>query len=227
MSAQRLLAIETATEICSAALYVEGEVLERHILAPQQHAALILPMAESLLADAGLDLVQLDALAFGRGPGSFTGVRIAAGVIQGLAFGADLPVIPVSTLATIAQGVIRDRNVNRVLVALDARKQEVYWGAYVRNRNGLAALTGKECVVRPERIPLPDGGGWTGAGHGWNVCGEQVSARMSSGLDDILPDAEPHAGDVARLAVPEYPAGCAKAPEEAVPVYLRNRVVNT
>ena len=128
----RILAIETSSAACSAALSVDGEVVERDALAPRQHAALILPMIESLLAESGCAVGELDAIAFGRGPGSFTGVRIAASIVQGIAFAADLPVIPVSTLAALAFGAMRESSVPRVIAALDARREEVYWACYER-----------------------------------------------------------------------------------------------
>ncbi|MFZ4702392.1 MAG: tRNA (adenosine(37)-N6)-threonylcarbamoyltransferase complex dimerization subunit type 1 TsaB, partial [Candidatus Methylumidiphilus sp.] len=143
----KLLSLETSTEACSAALYLDGEITERYQLAPQQHNKLILPMIQSLLAEADLKLHQLDALAFGRGPGSFTGVRIAAGIVQGLAFGADLPVAPVSTLAAMAQEVFAESDSQYALPCIDARMGEVYWGVYRRGNDGMAKLSGSEVVA--------------------------------------------------------------------------------
>ena len=122
----KLLALDTATEACSAAVLADGEVLERYELAPRRHAALILPMIESVLAEAGLEISQLDAIAVGRGPGAFTGVRIAIGIAQGIAFAADLPVALVSTLAALALGTARDTGATRIAAALDARMGEIY-----------------------------------------------------------------------------------------------------
>ena len=123
----KLLALDTATEACSAALYIDGEIKQEYQLAPREHTRLILAMVESLLVEAGITIKQLDALAFGRGPGSFTGVRIATGAVQGMAYGADLPVVPVSTLASIAQSVHDEHQAESVLTAIDARMQAVYW----------------------------------------------------------------------------------------------------
>ncbi len=126
----KLLAIDTAGEACSAALYIEGAVQERFELASRRQSELILPMMEELLAEAELGLTQLDCLAFGCGPGAFTGLRIATGVIQAAAFASDLPVAPVSTLAGLAQGQFRQKGHRHLLPCFDARMQEVYWGAY-------------------------------------------------------------------------------------------------
>jgi tRNA threonylcarbamoyladenosine biosynthesis protein TsaB len=154
----RILAIETATQACSAALSIDGEVLERYALAPRQHAALMLPMIESLLLEAGLSVEQLDAVAFGRGPGSFTGVRIAAGIVQGIAYAAGLAVVPVSTLAALALGGMREANTTRVIAAMDARKSEVYLGSYINAGDNVLVLQGEERVCAPESAPLPGEG---------------------------------------------------------------------
>ena len=126
----KILAIDTATDACSVALHLDGDYREIHELAPRRHAEILLPRIRTLLSEAALSLRDLDALAFGRGPGAFTGVRIATGVIQGLAFGADLPVVPISSLHALAQGAWRERGEGNVLAAFDARMGEVYWGAY-------------------------------------------------------------------------------------------------
>lgn len=220
----KILAIDTSTEACSAALLCDGEVTERFQLAPREHAALILPMVESLLAEAGLALGQLDALAFGRGPGAFTGVRIGTGVVQGLAFGADLPVVPVSSLAAIAQGTWRELGAERVLAAIDARIQEVYWGAYRRGDSGVMELSGQEIVCRPGEVPVPTDGGWFGAGTGWGAYGDELRARVGAALDGCEAERFPHAADIAVLAVEGMSRGLAVPAEQALPVYLRDEV---
>jgi len=220
----KLLAIETATDACSAALSIDGEIRERFEIAPRAHTELILPMIDALMAEAGLAVAQLDAMAFGRGPGAFTGVRIAVGVAQGIAFGADLPVVPVSTLAALAQGADN----NNVLAALDARMDEVYWGAYQRNDAGLMELVGEECVSAPGDVPLPAGEDWCGVGIGWSAyadilsehCAKQLSAKSASWDGACFP----HASDVAPLAVAGFGAGQAVCAEQALPVYLRDKV---
>ena len=221
-----LLAIETSSAACSAALSVEGEVEERYALAPREHATLILPMIESLLVEAGLVPTQLDACAFGRGPGSFTGLRIAAAVIQGIAFAADLPVVPVSTLATLAQGGMRESGQANMLAALDARKAEVYWGVYRQTDNGLAALQGEERVCAPERVTMPQELDWVGVGSGWAAYGEMLGMQAGERVVRVMHDLEPRARDVATLALTDFEAGRAVAAPEAIPVYLRNKVAD-
>jgi len=220
----KLLAIETATEACSAALYIDGAICERYEVAPRQHAELILSMMEQLLAEAGLEVSQLDALAFGRGPGSFTGVRIATGVIQGAAFGAELPVVPVSTLAALAQHYYRTNGARRILPAFDARMQEVYWAAYEVADDDLVSLVGIEQVAVPELVKLPEGKGWCGVGTGWKAYGDTLAQRMGERLSAVEGELFCSAQDVAQLAVRGYKAGEAVSAEYALPVYLRDQV---
>ncbi len=219
-----LLAIETSTPACSAALSVDTEVIERYALAPRQHAALMLPMIESLLLEAGLTVRQLDAVAFGRGPGSFTGVRIAASMVQGIAFAADLPVVPVSTLAALALGGMREAALPRMMVAMDARKSEVYWGCYTQTNGDVVTLQGSECVCSPENVPQSAQQDWVGVGRGWDVYGEQLMQRLGDQVIRLLPDLEPRAADVARLGMHAFHQGVCLSADEAVPVYLRNSV---
>jgi tRNA threonylcarbamoyladenosine biosynthesis protein TsaB len=215
----KLLALDTSTEACSAALWLDGEVCERFALG-REHAGRILPMIEELLAEAGIKLGALDAFAFGRGPGSFTGLRIAAGVVQGLAFGADRPVVPVSTLAALARGT----DAALVLAALDARMHQVYWGAYRRNAEDLMEPVGAERVIAPEQAPLPPGAGWIGAGSGWDRYAEALQARLGSSLAGWRGECYPHARDVAALGAAAFRAGQAVSAEQAIPVYLRDEV---
>lgn len=215
-----LLALETATEACSAALLQDGEILERFQVSPRGHSQLILPMVDELLAEAGLSIGQVDAIAFGRGPGAFTGLRIAVGVTQGIAFAADLPVVPVSTLAALAQGC----NADRVLAAIDARMDEVYWGAYLRNPQGIVVLEGVEQVIRPDEVPLPDGDHWFGVGTGWDSYQSALRERCDPAIDDVNGQALPRARDVARLGEAGFLAGEAVSAEQALPVYLRDQV---
>jgi len=216
-----LLAIDTATEACSAALCLDGDIISRYRYAPRQHAELILPMVDGLLSEAGIKLQQLDCLAFGRGPGAFTGVRIATGVIQGLAFATDLPVVPVSTLATLAQGVI-DKS-DYMLSAIDARMGEIYWGLF-QVRNKIVAGISDESVDKPGQVSVPADKSWFGVGSGWKTYKEiLVKTTNPSGTDD---DAYPDARNIIPLAIHDFSHGRAVPAEKALPVYLRNHVAD-
>ena len=220
----KLLAIDTAAEACSAALFLDGEVRYRFLIAPRRHGELILSMLDELLREADLRLTQLDAFAFGRGPGAFTGLRIAAGVVQGAAFGADLPVVPVSNLASLAQRHYRQNDRRRILAAFDARMGEVYWGAYEIDPNGWARLVGAEEVAIPERVQLPRGDGWHGAGSGWGSYGDLLIRRLGSRIASVTPELVCHAVDVAVLGAAGFLEGRAVPAELALPVYLRDQV---
>jgi tRNA threonylcarbamoyladenosine biosynthesis protein TsaB len=221
----KLLAVETATEACSAALYLDGEVIERYQVSPRDHAQLILPMVDGLMREAGLNLADLDALAFGCGPGSFTGVRIATGVIHGIALGADLRVVPVSTLAAVAQEFF-DRNGERygnAFIAMDARMGEIYFAVYRRDAAGFAELVGEEKVTPAESIVFPDVSG-AGIGTGWGSYREALADKLAGRVGMIETDNLPRAGAVARLGARGYAEGLAVDVEDAQPVYLRNKV---
>lgn len=220
----KLLAIETATEACSAALLIGGEMRYRYEVAPRRHTELILPMCDALIGEAGIEVSQLDAVAFGRGPGSFTGVRIAAGVAQGIAFAWDLPVVPVSTLAVLAQEASQQGRGARVLTAIDARMQEVYWGVYQRDANGLVTRVGEECVIKPQLIPPPSEGEWYGVGSGWKVYGETLQQGIGDRLVGYDGELLPKAQFIVPLAQSAYSMGLTVAAEHALPVYLRDKV---
>jgi tRNA threonylcarbamoyladenosine biosynthesis protein TsaB len=219
----KLLAVDTATEACSAALLIDGVINERFQLAPKEHTQLILPMIDGLMSDAALKPQQLDALAFGRGPGSFTGVRIATGVIQGIAFGADLPVVPVSTLAAIAQDYFDHNDGNVAYTAMDARMGEIFWGVYQRNAQGFAELIGRETVTPADQVEFPELMG-VGVGSGWAVYRHQLMSRLPGLVDRCVGDLLPRAGAIARLAALGFEQGLAVAVEQAMPVYLRDKV---
>ncbi|OBS10509.1 tRNA (adenosine(37)-N6)-threonylcarbamoyltransferase complex dimerization subunit type 1 TsaB [Acidihalobacter prosperus] len=220
----KLLAIETATEACSVALGVNGEVIERHQVAPREHTQLVLPMVAELLAEAGIALGELDALVLGRGPGAFTGLRIAAGVVQGLAFSVDRPVVSVSTLAMLAQSAIEAGH-PAVIAALDARMGEVYWGAYRADGAGLAATEERESVSPPAEVQPPDDEPWTGVGPGFAVYAEVLGNL--NGLTVFDDAVLPRARHALPLAARDLAAGLAVPAEQAQPVYLRNRVAQT
>jgi tRNA threonylcarbamoyladenosine biosynthesis protein TsaB len=214
----KLLALDTSTDACSAALALDGEVIERFEIEPR-HGERILVMVDQLLKQANIPLGRLDAIAFGRGPGSFTSLRIGAGVVQGLAFGADLPVVPVSSLAALAQGV----DASRVIAAFDARMQQVYYGVYFKE-SGLAVPGDVEGVFDPANAPIPQGDGWIGAGSGWDAYHGILRVHAGARLDSWIPNRRPHARDVATLAVAEFRAGKAVDAEHATPVYIRDDV---
>jgi len=220
----KLLALDTATEACSAALYIDGEITAKFQLAPREHTKLILKMIEDLLAEAALKVTGLDAIAFGRGPGSFSGVRIATGVTHGLAFAADLPVIPVSTLASIAQSTYNDHHTENVLAGIDARMGEIYWGCYVLADNGLMTLNGDEQVSSAELIQLPDDKQWSGSGSAWQGYPDQLKQRFGSVLKQTFTDYLPHSSSIVQLAAYEYSQGRMLEASQAQPVYLRNDV---
>ncbi|MDP2099353.1 MAG: tRNA (adenosine(37)-N6)-threonylcarbamoyltransferase complex dimerization subunit type 1 TsaB [Methylobacter sp.] len=219
----KLLAVETSTEACSAALFIDGEIAERYQLAPKIHTQLILPMIDSLMADAGLKPQQLDALAFSRGPGSFTGVRIATGVIQGIALGADLPVVPVSTLAAIAQDFFDNNTDDVAYVAMDARMGEVFWGVYRREALGYAELIGLEAVTPADGVEFPDLQG-VGIGSGWGVYAQELTSRLAGRVNRCHAEMLPRAGAIARLGAHGFERGLAVPVEQAMPVYLRDKV---
>ena len=222
-----ILAIETATDACSCALEHSGTIVARHVVEPRRHTELLLPMIDTVLAEAGIGLRALDAIAFGRGPGSFTGLRIACAVAQGLGFGADRPLVPVSTLRTVAAGMNRTRRARRVLAAFDARMGEVYWGAFEWDGVTMAAVF-DESVCPPDAVRVPEGEGWAGAGPGWSAYRAVLDDRLAGRLDgrgDMIDAARlPEAIDMLGLARAAFEAGLAVAPEDAAPVYLRSNV---
>ncbi len=217
----KLLAFETATEACSVALWIDGDVRERFELAPRRHAELSLPWADELLAEAGIAKAQLDAIAVGRGPGAFTGVRLAIALAQGIALALDRPVVPVSTLAALAM----QASGTRVLAAIDARMGEVYLGAF-QCEGGDSIAVGTEVVAKPQAVAMPEGE-WEGVGTGFAASDGALRIHLQWHLQAIDAGALPHAADVARLAVLAFARGEAVAPERAVPAYLRNDVALT
>ncbi|PPD33770.1 MAG: tRNA (adenosine(37)-N6)-threonylcarbamoyltransferase complex dimerization subunit type 1 TsaB [Methylomonas sp.] len=219
----KLLAVDTSTEACSAALFIDGDIRETFALAPREHTKLILPMIDKLLIDAGLLPQQLDAVALSRGPGSFTGVRIATGVAHGIAFGADIPVVLVSTLAAIAQDVLNRHQVDLTFTAMDARMDELFWGVYQPNALGLAELIGEEAVTPADKVDYPDREG-VGVGSGWSVHGNALSSRLGDRVKYVINDVWPHAACVAQLGAYDCANGLAVPVEQAMPVYLRDKV---
>ena len=217
----KILAIETSTEACSAALMIDDNIVEKYDVVPRQHAKLILNMVDQLLAESENTLSGLDALAFGRGPGGFTGVRVATGVIQGLAYGADLPVIPVSTLAALAQSASETET--SILAAIDARMGEVYWGLFKRIDENIAATSGEQ-VSKPEHVNITEGDDWYGVGSGWQTYGELLTKQLNGKIASFSADRFPRASHVLELAREEFNNGNTLNAEQALPVYLRNKV---
>lgn len=221
----RILAIDTATEACSAALWNEGNICAHFELCPREHTQRILPIVQDILTQGGISLNDLDALAFGRGPGSFTGVRIGIGIAQGLALGAELPMIGVSTLATMAQGAWRKQGATRVLAAIDARMGEVYWAEYQRDAQGVWHGEESEAVLKPEAVRqrLAElSGEWATVGTGWAAWPEMAQGASVTLTDGgvTLPEAE----DMLPVACQLLAEGKTVAVESAEPVYLRNEV---
>jgi tRNA threonylcarbamoyladenosine biosynthesis protein TsaB len=214
----KLLAIDTATEACSAALNIDGVTTTKYEVAPRKHAELILTMVDELLTESSLSLTQLDALAFGRGPGAFTGVRIATGVIQGLSMSTDCPVVPVSTLAALAQGAISESK--QIACAIDARMGEVYWGLYQAGEDNIMQLVGEEIVCPPEATHIPASNGWLGVGSGWETYENELQTRLAGSLSGFRPGDYPSAEAICTLAIDAYQRGEAVDAAEAQPVYL-------
>ncbi len=218
----RLLALDTATERCSVALRVDGQTIERSIELPRGHADLVLPMVEEVLKEGGLQLRDLDGIAYGRGPGAFTGVRIAVGVAQGLAFGAELPTVGISNLAAVAQQVARAGD--RILVCMDARMDQVYWSVFARESSAeLVSSLAPERVDAPDAVP--DGNYTVLAGTGFTAYSQLVS-RLTRPDRTIAATALPRASEIALLAEAEFRAGRARPAAEAEPVYVRDQVAH-
>ncbi len=220
-----LLAIETATESCSVALLCGERMIARSELAPRRHAELLLPMCEAVLAEAGLARRDLDALGVGCGPGAFTGVRLAISAAQGIALALDIPVVPVSSLAALAMQAPDDTG--SILAVIDARMGEIYAGTFRRTPDGLVEPVGAETVGAADVLLLPSASAWSVVGSGWASYREALAARLPAA--PVWADGEryPQALDIARLAVPRVRAGHALAAEQALPVYLRDKVALT
>lgn len=221
-----LLALDASSTACSCALWRNGELIHRFEIAPREHTRRLLPMIDDVLDEAGLGLRQLDAIAYGQGPGSFTGLRIAAGVAQGLAYGADLPLMGISTLEALALAAHRKWHACHVIAALDARMDEIYVGAY-HCMNGALSVSLEERVIPPSKLRLPDGGDdidWLGIGSGWQLL-SHMSVDIQAALPQTLPDELPAAEDIVRLAATSWERGArGRAPHDVIPVYLRDEV---
>jgi tRNA threonylcarbamoyladenosine biosynthesis protein TsaB len=222
----RFVALDSSTEWCSAALYRDGEIAALERRADHRHGELLLPMVERLLAHAGLGTPDLDGIAFGAGPGSFTGLRIACGLAQGLAFAHNLPVVAVSSLEALAESA----GAAHVFACLDARMHEVYCAAYRRRGFGCDAgwetLREAACLAPQEVEALPEGD-WVGAGSGFAAYREVLEARLGELLKQLLPNLRPNAYAVAQLAAARFARGEGVDAARALPQYLRDKVALT
>ncbi|WP_300273237.1 tRNA (adenosine(37)-N6)-threonylcarbamoyltransferase complex dimerization subunit type 1 TsaB [Halomonas sp.] len=225
-----LLALDASSSACSAALLrrrpgADDELLSRFALTPREHTRRLLPMVDEVLAEAGVAPAELDAIAYGHGPGSFTGLRIAAGAAQGLAYGLDRPLVGVSTLAALALGAHRRHHFRWLVTALDARMGEIYVAAW-QCTGGRPERLLDEAVMAPERLRLPSGHDdhdWVGVGSGWTLL-ERMPAEVQAGLGQHLPEVEADAADMALLAMATFEDGGGQPAHLAQPVYLRNEV---
>jgi len=218
----QILSIDTSTEFLSLALWLNGRVLSRDIHAGQTHSQQILPTLRELLDEAKVELTTLDGIAFGAGPGSFTGLRIACGVAQGLAFGANLPVVAVSTLQALAQ----QSGAEKVIACLDARMGEIYHAAYEKNKGEWIEVSAP-ALFKPEDAPKVAGGDWVGVGTGWLVYPEILQAVYGEQLREMSAQdhySHPTATSIAELALSTFEAGLASPAHEVAPIYIRNKV---
>jgi tRNA threonylcarbamoyladenosine biosynthesis protein TsaB len=215
----RILSIETSTEYCSVALWQDGALSQRCELVGQKHSEVLMAMVDAVLKDAGVKIKQVDGIAFGKGPGSFTGVRIACGVAQGLALGTGVKVVGVCTLQALAEASGKEK----VIAALDARMSELYLAAYEK-RNGAWVTVIEPCLCKPDEAPQLPGEGWFGAGSGFAVNEAALAARYGKQLAGTDTQAMPQAAAVVQLAALEFAKGNAVDAAQALPLYLRDKV---
>jgi tRNA threonylcarbamoyladenosine biosynthesis protein TsaB len=224
----KLLAIDTSTEACSVALWLDGQVRERHEVAPRRHTELVLPWADELLAEAGMAKSQLDAIAVGRGPGAFTGVRLAIALVQGMALALDRPVVPVSTLAALALPfAAKAREGDSILAAIDARMGELYLGMFRRDATLLLSPKGPEWMSMPASPGIPGEEPLHGAGTGFSAGEGALVAALGGRLESFDATAMPHASDIASLAALAFERGETIAADLLEPAYLRDKVALT
>ena len=217
----QILALDTSTEFLSLALSLNGRVFSRDIHAGQSHSTQILPVLRELLDEAKINLKELDGIAFGAGPGSFTGLRIACGVAQGLAFGSNLPVVEVSTLEALAQ----QSGEQKVITCLDARMGEVYYAAYIKNGEVWNEVHAP-ALYKPDQVPSLIGNDWVGIGTGWTAYSEALQKAYTAQLktNPLTENVHPTAVAIAELALPLFAADKAKPAHEVAPLYIRNKV---
>ena len=218
-----ILALDTCTECCSAALLYDGKYFQLNELTQRGHSDMILGMMDQLFNQAATTIEQIDAIAFGRGPGSFTGLRVGVGVAQGIAFARNLPVIPVSTLAAVAQSAADELNLSRLAVAMDARMGEIYCASFVVEQ-GLVKSIEAEDVCAPEAFTPADADNWAGVGTGWDSYEKPLQSNFEGKLASVYAQRFPQADAIIKLALREVEQGNMVPAEQAMPVYLRNNV---
>lgn len=224
---QTLLAIDTATEACSVALWLDGKIHERYEVAGREHTQRLMLQVSQLMAEAGITFSQLDGIACGIGPGSFAGVRIAVGYVKGLALALDRPVAGVSSLAMLALRAVREDQATRVLAAIDARMNEVYFAQYRSAPSGGVALCAPEQVCAPDAVPVQHVQAAHAVGSGWARYRDELLRSTGGNVMQYLPEALPHAADALRLALPQFEAGQSISADDLLPAYLRNKVALT
>ena len=222
-----ILAIDTATEACSVAVYSDGAIHERFEIVNREHTQKLLPMIHAVMAESGRVLAQLDGIACGVGPGSFAGVRISVGVVKGLALPKDLPVVGISSLAALAQREMRLNRAQQVIAVIDARMNEVYAGAYQKAPDGRAVAVVADQVCAAGSMPRLPEGEWIAVGTGWGAYESALRAALGVPPSRIDATALPHAEEAIHLALPEFAAGRGQSADSLVPVYLRDRVALT
>ncbi len=220
-----IVALDTCTECCSVALLYQDQLFQRVEMTQRGHSDLVLGMMDALFEQAATSISAVDVIAFGRGPGSFTGVRIGVGVAQGIAFARDIPVIPISSLAAVAQGAADQLSIDTLAVAMDARMGEIYCANYQREK-GIVKLVGGERVCPPEQFSAEAGQQWAGIGTGWGEYDEVLRKNFAGYLVQVSVKHYPHAASIIKLAQVEAEAGRLLPAEQAIPVYLRDNVAN-
>lgn len=222
----KVLSIDTATEACSAALSVDGQVRARFEVVERSHTERLMPMVLGLMADAGLGFSQLDGYVCGIGPGSFAGVRIGVGYVKGLALAVDRPVAPVSSLATLAWPALQ-AGAAQVIAAIDARMSEVYFGAYGRGADGEVSLLLADSVCAPAHAPHVASGRWHAVGTAWGRYEAELRAATAAVLDSVDASALPRAQDALALGLPVLSSGRGISADALAPAYLRDKVALT
>jgi len=224
----KILSIETSTEACSVALMLEDEIIDQFVVAPRKHSELILPMIDQLLANAELKIAQIDGIAFGCGPGAFTGVRLAAAVTQGIAFSVGCPVVPVSSLAALAQAAYSEFGHQRCLAMIDARMQEIYWAYFELDQNQIMRNEHEEQVCKPELLQLPKTAtDWCGIGSGFDTYADtiaEISKNSRQAEMAWIKNRFPSAREVALIAKDQFISGKGYPAAQALPKYVRNQV---